>query len=331
MASVYAIQQPQGYKNHLQNIAIVGVGGRVGKFITEELVKAGKHTVTAITRSDSTVSAPAGVQVKKVDYADQSSLVSALQGQDALVITMGTMAPPEQQTKLIEAAATASVSWVLPNEYGYDIADPGLHKDIAPIGDAHAAYRKQIEDLGKSSWIAAICGFWFEFSLGGGPERYGFDFKNRKVTLFDDGNTPIDTSTWPQTGRGIASLLGLKILPDDASDKSPCLSNYKNKFVYFSSFCVSQRQMLESVLRVTGTKESDWTITSEPSIERYQKGMEMMQAKNFLGYVQMMYTRVFYQDGSGNFTKSRGLQNEALGLPKEDLDEWTKKAMEYEE
>lgn len=301
----------------------------MGKFITEAILATGKHTLTAITRADSTSPLPSGVRVAKVDYADPPSLVSALQGQDALVITMGNRAPQDQQTKLIEAAAEAGVRWILPNEYGYDIADPGLHKDIPPLGDAHAEYRRQIEALGKSSWISVVCGFWYEFSLGGGEERYGFNFGEKKVTLFDDGNTKIDTSTWPQVGRGVAQLLGLKVLKEDENDEGACLEDYKDKFLYVSSFCISQREMLESVLRVTGTKAEDWTIANEESIERYKKGIEMMQQGNMAGFAQMMYTRVFYQDGSGNFTKSRGLANDALGLPKEDLDEYTAKALEF--
>ena len=41
-----------------------------------------------------------------------------------------------------------------------------------------------------------------------------------------------------------------------------------------------------------------------------------------------MYTRVFYPDGGGDFEASRGLQNDVLGLPKEDLDEFTKIAVQ---
>lgn len=301
----------------------------MGKFIAEAILAAGKHTLTAITRADSTTPLPSGVRVARVDYADRASLISALQGQDALIITMGNRAPPDQQTKLIEAAAEAGVRWILPNEYGYDIADPGLHKDIANLGDAHAEYRRQIEALGKSSWISVVCGFWYEFSLGGGAERYGFDFGKKTVAFFDDGNTKIDTSTWPQVGRGVAQLLGLKVLKEDESDEGACLEDFKDKFLYFSSFCVSQREMLESVLRVTGTKAGDWKITNEGSVERYKKGIEMMQQGDMVGFAQMMYTRVFYQDGSGNFTKSRGLANDVLGLPKEDMDEYTAKAFEF--
>lgn len=267
------------------------------------------------------------MEIKKIDYADQASLVEALQGQEALIITMGTTAPPEQQAKLIEAASAANVPWVLPNEWGYDISDPGLYKDI-PIGEKHAQYREHIEKLGKSSWVGVTCGFWYEFSLARGPETYGFNFKNRTVTFFDDGSTHINTSTWIQCGRAVAKLLALKVLPDDANDKSPCLAHYRNKFIYVSSFNVSQRDMLDSVMRVTGTTPNDWKIEYEPSTSRYQAGVEAVQKGDFSGFVKLMYTRVFFQDGSGNFEASKGLQNDVLGLPKEDLDDHTKIAIQ---
>lgn len=50
------------------------MGGRVGKYIIEELVKTGKHKLSAITRADSMSKVPVGVEVKKVDYDDHASL-----------------------------------------------------------------------------------------------------------------------------------------------------------------------------------------------------------------------------------------------------------------
>ena len=299
----------------------------MGKHITEELLRAGKHKVTAITRSDSANATPAGVEVKRVSYDDHGSLVAALQGQDALVITMNARAPPEQQAQLIEAAAAAKVPWVLPNEYGYDTLHPGLHADI-PLGKAHAAYREQIEKLGVSSYVGVTCGFWYEYSLSASPACYGFDLKERSVTFFDDGDTRINTSTLPQCGRAVATLLGMKILPEDESDGSASLSQFKNRFVYVSSFRISQRDMLDSVMRVTDTKVGDWKIGHEASVDRYRAGCEELKKGNFVGFPQLMYTRVFYQDGSGDFETSRGLQNEVLGLPKDDLDEYTKIALQ---
>ena len=351
MAQEYVSNKPQGFKNHIENVAIVGVslpcaktcfqdqvlcshpqqaGGQVGKYIVGGLIKTGRHKVTAITRPDSTSKIPAGVEVKKVNYDNYDSLVEALQGQEVLIITMAVTAPPEQQTKLIEAAAAANVPWVLPNEWGFDGANVQLGKDI-PLGAPRTKYRAHIEQLGKSSWIAICCSFWYEYSLSSGVEMYGFDLKNRTVTFIDDGNTRINTSTWPQCGRAIAGLLGLKVLPDDENDRSPCLAQFRNNFVYMSSFLVNQKDMLDSVMRVTGTTLEDWKVTHEPSKERYESGVAELRKGNRLGFARLLYTRVFYPDGSGDYETSKGLHNDILGLPKEHIDEYTKVALQMAE
>ena len=57
--------------------------------------------------------------------------------------------------------------------------------------------RKLIEEIGKSSYIGLVTGFWYEYSLAI-PPNYGFNFANHTVTFFDEGETKISTSTWPQ-------------------------------------------------------------------------------------------------------------------------------------
>lgn len=296
----------------------------------EELLKTAKHKVTAITREDSTSKFADGVLVKKVNYDNQSSLIEALQGQDALIITMSVMASPDQQTKLVEAAAAANVPWILPNEFGGDPLDLEIGKDNF-LGVSKAKYRDHIEKLGKSSWIAIACGFWYEFSLAGGPYRYGFDFKSRTVILFDEGDVKINTSTWPQCGRAVASLLGLKVTPDSDDDKSPTLTDFKNKCAYVSSFTISQNDMLESVLRVTRTDLKDWKVTKVSVKEYYKSGLEEFRKGNRIGFGQLLYSRNFFPESSGNFGATKGLHNDVLGLPREDLDEFTKISIQMSE
>jgi len=236
---------------------------------------------------------------------------------------MGVMAPPDQQSKLIAAAAKASVPWVLPNEFGGDGLNIEAGKDIF-LGASKQVFRDQIEKLGVSSWIGICCGFWYEFSLGGGPFRYGFDIKNKTATFYDDGETRINTSTWPQTGRAVAKLLALKVLPEDGNDTSTTLQNYKNHFTYVSSFTINQREMFESILRVTGDSASDWKIEKVPAKQVYEDGVAMMKGGNRAGFAKLLYSRSFYPDKFGLTEETRGLDNEKLGLPKEDLDEFTK-------
>ena len=300
----------------------------MGKFIVQELLKTGK-TVTAITRTDSAATLPQGVQVRKVDYSEPSSLVSALEGQDALVITMNVMAPPDTQTKLIDAAASAGVKWILPNEFGGDPLNVQQGKDSI-LGTAKAKYRDHIEALGISSWVAVACGFWYEFSLAGGPYRYGFDFKEKTLTMYGDGKTKICTSTWPQCGRAVAALLNLKVEAEREGDVS-LSSHFKNKPAYISSFTVGQEDMFESVLRLTGGKREDWKITKVNVKDYFKEGVEEFQKGNRIGFAKLLYSRVFFEDDSGDFSATRGLDNEVLGLPKEDFDEFTKLGVEMSE
>lgn len=187
--------------------------------------------------------------------------------------------------------------------------------------------RDEIESLGVSKWIVLSCGFWYEFSLGGTADRYGFDFHNRSIVLFDDGKTKINTSTWAQCGRAVASFLSLKLLPEDEGDKSPAIEKWANGVFFASSFLVSQMDMFESAKRVTGTTDADWTITHENSGERYKNAVQDLQKGDMKGFVRLLYTRMFFPNGDGDYESSKGLQNDILGLPKEDLDEATKEAI----
>ena len=285
--------------------------------------------MTAITREGSTAEIPKGVLVAKVDYDHEPGLIAALQDQDALIITMSTKAPRDTQSKLIRAAAKAGVKWIVPNEYSpHASANPAIG-DALRFRSHLETTRKEIEDAGVSSWLGLCCGFWYEFSLSLSPDCFGFDLKNNAVTLFDDGETKINVSTWPLCGRAVAGMLSLKLLPENESDRSPTLNQFKNKAVHVSSFLISQKDMLASILRVTGGQESDWTITREGTKARFDRSQQEMEEGKRASYVTAMYSRVFYPDGFGNYERGGELANKALGLAEEDLDKATEVALDY--
>ena len=91
--------------------------------MTEVLLTTGKHTITALTRASSSTQLPEGVITKTIDYDDPSTIVKALEGQDALLITLSGFVPEDIQKKLIDAAAEAGVGWILPNEWSPDSAN----------------------------------------------------------------------------------------------------------------------------------------------------------------------------------------------------------------
>lgn len=193
MATQYAEKQSIGSKNHVENVAVVGVGGRSGSFIAKALINTGKHRVTAITRPDSTGKLPEGIHdVKHVNYDSRTSIADALEGQDVLIITMSRTAPSESQKRLVDAAVEAGVKWILPNDWGVDPLHPSLGRKFAITGhllDMHDYIEKV--GAGKTHWIGATCGFWYEFSLAGTEARYGFDFEKKEVTLYDEGEVKV--------------------------------------------------------------------------------------------------------------------------------------------
>ena len=358
----YARDQPAGFTNRIERVAIVGVssipcppvctypalnypilkhlpqqaGGTVGKPITEALLKTGKHTVTALTRAGSTKPAPNGAIPVPVDYDDPSSLVAALEGQQFLIISIPAIGgPPDMHQKLVSAAAKAKVPYVMPNCYGLTRLDDEVLVKETLVGDGPLANIKQVVEAGVSSWITLNCGFWYEFSLAGTADRFGFDFAEKKVVLFDRGTQKIPTSTLPLCGEAVAALLSLKELPEDENDdKSPTVSSWRNKMLCVKSFVVSQRDMLDSANRVMGLKDEDWDVSYEETGARYQRSLEDMAKGDFLhGFARGMYTRVFFPpgvNGAGSLLEppSPGWANEALGLRGEDLDEATRVAVE---
>ncbi|KAH0279046.1 NAD(P)-binding protein, partial [Aureobasidium melanogenum] len=300
----------------IKKIAIVGATGNMGKHTITELLKRDNHSITALTRKSSNISVPSSVKVVEVDYDSISNLTSALQGQDLLMITLAVTTPPHVHQNLVSAAAAAGITYIIPNAYGYNFLDSAINADI-PWGHLAQEYFSSIESKGMVHF-SLICGFWYEWSLGI-PWCYGIDIANKKAVFYDDGMTKMNTSTWQLCGKAIAELVSL---PEEELEK------FKNKSLYISSFKVSQREMLDSVHRVLGTKDEDWDIRYEGTKERYNKGIEDMKNGDRTGFGRAMYARVFYPDGSGDYESSKGLDNESLNLPDEELDEATKRTVE---
>ncbi|KAF5601197.1 hypothetical protein FPCIR_2379 [Fusarium pseudocircinatum] len=318
MATQYARDQAPGFVNAIKNVVLVGATGQIGKVFTEYLLKSGKQTVTALTRRGSKATVPEGVKLVHVDYDDEVSLVGALKGQDFLVITLALSAPPDTHSKLVRAAGKAGVSYIVPNAYGVDFyGHAKFQDDIEALKYIHASV-KEIEDVG-SNWLAITPNFWYEYSLGVGPFTYGFDFPNKKVTFYDEGQTRVNTTTWPQTGRALAALVKMKKLSQDENDKSITLAHFANKPVYIKSFTVNQRELLDSVNKVLGQTDEDWNFSYQPAAERFQEGLDELSKGVGTGFLKALYARAFYPTGDGIFET----HNDLLGLPEESLDEAT--------
>ena len=251
-------------------------------------------------------------------------MVSALKDQQFLIITLSVFAPPDNQSKLVAAAAKAGVAYIMPNCYGTDPRNESLVKE-GITSTLVPSQCKEIEDLGVGC-IPMICNLWYEYSLSCGPIWCGFDFKTKHLIWFDDGNTKINMTTWEQCARALAALVSLPELPQDENDQSPTVNTWRNKPLYISSFLISQRDMFNSWKRISGDTDADWTFSQDDTKPRYQRGLEKFkESGERMDIMSSAFARVFYP-GDGDYESKYGLANRVLGLPQEDLDERTKVA-----
>ncbi|KAI1128299.1 NAD(P)-binding protein [Nemania abortiva] len=287
----------------IRNVTLIGANGTVGAPILSALLATG-HNTTVLTRPGSSANFPSAVTVHVGDYNDENFVVPNLKGQDVLILALGYTAH-DVQIPLIKAAAKAGVPYIVPCEFGSDPTHSKMNAETH-LMSTKAPYRKLIEDLGVSSWIGVVNNPWVEFSIRLG--LYGIDLKKKSAALYDDGNVKGNFTTLTRVGESLASLLAL---PDAE------LSKYKNEFVYFSSFYVSQRDFLASAMRATGTTEKDWSITSVSSDQVLQAARE--PSADITTRMMTLFALVF-KEGYGGDYNSKVVDYGKLGLAPEDLD-----------
>ncbi|KPM43811.1 hypothetical protein AK830_g2787 [Neonectria ditissima] len=342
MASAkYAKDQPTGFTNRIERVAIIGVradlptarekftnasqaGGRQGSHMTEQLLKTGRHTVTALTRASSEAKLPPGVKIEQVDYEDEDSIASALTGQQALVITLAHGVDIEVHHRIVRAAGKAGVSHIVPNVYAanFVVNNQGSVDDFFPAAPLRLLVA-EIERVGVSSWTVLVGSVWFDYSFPGGPNFLGFDIKGRQVTFFDQGTAKMNMTTWAQYARSLAALLSLKQLPEDENDASPTVSQFGNQPLYVSSFFVSQRDIFEALQDATGTTDADWAIAYEATKDRMAEGKAAAATGDFTGHIRTYYSFLLSPEGQ-KLNYEDKLHNNLLGLPNEDLVEVVK-------
>ncbi|KAK4168341.1 Pinoresinol reductase 2 [Cladorrhinum sp. PSN259] len=301
----------------LTRVAMTGISSFVGQPILSALTnpESGlKIDITALVRTDMSPYPP-NVKESRVDFEDQSSIASALRGIQFLIIAPLALWDADTHFRVVQAAVEAKVPYVMPCTWENNIYDPNPDPNDKRLNDA-IRICKQIEQIPNNStaYIALLGGYWFDYSLAYGHETFGFKFNTRKVTFFDDGTKKITTTTLGQGARAIVALLRL---PEEK------LVQWSNKGIYVSSFTLNQKEIFESVKRVTGTTDADWKIKYQSTKERYAKALEEDKAEKPGAGVKANYARAFLEgsENDGDFERTNGTSNRQLGLQEENLDE----------
>lgn len=284
----------------IKSVAIAGASGSLGTPITKALLEAG-FTVTALTRPDSKSTFPSGVKVSPVDYTSKSSLQTALQGHDALISTLASMAAGHQ-IQMIEAAVAAGVKRIIPAEFGSNTMNPRtralpVFKD--KVEAEELLQRLCGENERKTTYTLVLNSAFLDWGIDTG---FLIDAKNKTYELMDGGNRHFTTTPLSFIAAGVVAILQR---PDATA----------NKAIYLQGARLTQRKFLEIVQRVVGSES--WTV-SEVDSQQLEKGAyEALQANpaNVPGWVFPMLKLSIYAEGfGGDFGEQGERDNEMLGL-----------------
>lgn len=224
----------------IKKVAVAGATGSTGPTVVKTLSTSG-FEVTALTRSTKSGKSLFDPEIKviEVDYLSHDSLVSALQGIDAVVVCGVGMLP--EQTNLIDAAIAAGVSRFIPADFAGDLSIP-LHRTLHINKDKVATEEYLQKHESSISHTSIRTGPLLDFCLARGVL---INMKDRSVHLFDSGDKRFSTTTISTASAAVAAVLKL-------GDRS------KNRAFRVQDIVTTQNQLLKLGKEIT--PGSEWTI-----------------------------------------------------------------------
>lgn len=223
----------------IKNVAIVGATGDLGVAVLDRLVASKSFNITILKREGSKSVYPAGIPVIEVDYDSFESAKSGLQGQDALVSTVGMPGVPSQTT-LFDAAVAAGVKRFIPSEFGLNYADPKAR--LLPVADVKVKVEDYIVEKSKSTDLTYTFVYTGAFLDWGLRQNLFFNLSGGKVDIFDSGDTRFSTITLHNVGEAVVGILRH---PEET----------KNRAVHVHDIAVSQNQLLRLARKAAPERE----------------------------------------------------------------------------
>lgn len=228
----------------------------------QALVNAG-FRVSILTRSNKPGAYASNINVFEVDFNSVESLTTALKGVDAVVSTVGGEAV-DNQTVLIDAAIAAGVKRFIPSEFGNVTTNPKVEK--FPVYSSVFKIRNYLQEkaaAGKLSWTVLACGAFLDLVLNT-PTL--LDFQNHTVTMLDEGDNRVSSTSLPAVGRAIAAILQ----NFDATE---------NRVMHVSEAILTQNQLIGFAKEIR--PDIEWSISKEQSSLLLQESLEEFGAGDF--------------------------------------------------
>ncbi|KAJ4394879.1 hypothetical protein N0V93_004099 [Gnomoniopsis smithogilvyi] len=281
----------------IKTVAVAGAGGTIGQPIVRTLLLSKRFDeVRVLTRTGATHGFPPEVSVREVDYASPASLEAALRDVDCVVSAMSFDAIDAQQN-LVDAAAAAGVSRMIPSEYGNDTMNPKLA--TMPIYQPKIAIRercqrKVLETGGKFSWTVVMNA---SFLAPDWTLDFLVDMLNLQCDIKDGGDVLFCATMFDDVARAI---LGIILHPEETA----------NRPVKISSIDTTQNEILKMAQEIC---PDGWKITHSSTEDLEKQGRERWAKGDHSFEVQsMLINRAFLGKGWGGYFPEK--DNELLGI-----------------
>ncbi|KAK3682003.1 hypothetical protein LTR37_020681 [Vermiconidia calcicola] len=300
----------------LNNVALVGATGNIGRKVLAALLEQNQHSITAITRATSKALFPPAVTVHRGDLKDPAFLRSSLAGQDILVSLVAHDAL-EDEAQFLEVAKQAGVKVFVPSDFGNPLSDQRFTGAI-PSMKRKLEIALRAREAGIIM-INVVTSFWIDLMLENDLLEY--KFAQRQATLYTD-SLAANVSTTNQVALAIARLLALPY-------STICKHFEEESDLHISSFLVSQPDIFGMVLKATRTREQDWTIFRQRSEDLLSKGEAgiLIDQNDVQAMVDLSLGLTYKYGGPGPV----GKHNALLRLPREDLEVVIKQAVQVAE
>lgn len=279
----------------IKNVAIAGASGSLGSVVFKTFVDSAKYNIRVLKHSGSSSKFPEGTDVVEVDYSSIDSLTAALQGQDAVISTLTTLSIDAQFT-LVDAAIAAGVKRFIPSEFGSNLDNPQTR--ALPVFTVKVKLQEYLKEKAQSTPLSYTFVYNNAFLDWGLQHDFILGLKTDKVTLYDGGDKPFNTTTLTSVAD---ALVGVLEHPEET----------KNRAVYIKDTILTQNHLLELAKKAAPEKKFETVNVSIAELvarsnDRLSKGLLDMET-----FAPYLFQAIFTPGFGGQYEKT---DNELLGV-----------------
>lgn len=297
----------------LSKVVVIGGSGNLGIPLVSAFKANSFFHLTVLSRKSSKVEFDPSINVIRVgDEYPEQELYKAFKGQDAVIGSFNHQADRFQQG-MIDAAIKAGVKRFIPADFGSN----GENEAVLELFPRLKGKKAVIEYLKSKesdtfSWTSIITGLFIDQALKNG--FMGYKLADHETTIWDSGHARFSCSTTPNIARAVMQVL---LHPNETA----------NKYIYTSSFEITQSEILASLEKITGGKA--WSVTHVTSEDQIKAGREAMAVGDFVGSGKLALAASYRGIYGADFEKEGKLANAMLGVPKENLDDFLEAIMSH--